>query len=108
MTPAIAVGILVAAGVFLILRPGLVRITFGFILISHAVNILLMAAGGLSRRGAPLGEGDPATTADPLPQAFVLTAIVISFGITVYLLGLARAERRVDRRIDRRDDAEPP
>lgn len=101
MTAAIAVGVLVAAGVFLILHPGLVRITFGFVLLSHAVNILIMASGGLQRRGAPLiGQTDPARAADPLPQAFVLTAIVISFGITVYLLGLARAERHGDRHDD--------
>lgn len=99
MTAAIAVGALVTAGVFLILRQGLVRIAFGFILLGHAVNILLMAAGGLGRRRAPLiGPGGTAATADPLPQAFVLTSIVITFGITVYLLGLARVERHGDRR----------
>jgi multicomponent Na+:H+ antiporter subunit C len=99
MISAVAVGTLVAGGVFLILRHSLVRITFGFILLGHAANILLMAAGGLSRRGAPLvGQNDAAEMADPLPQAFVLTAIVITFGITVYLLGLARAERQDERR----------
>lgn len=94
MTTALIVGVLVTGGVFLVLRPGLVRVTFGFVLLGHAVNVLLIAAGGLTRRDAPLvGQGDPTQMADPLPQAFVLTAIVITFGITVYLLGLARAER---------------
>ncbi|MGE5291107.1 MAG: sodium:proton antiporter [Micromonosporaceae bacterium] len=94
MTAAIAVGILVAGGVFLILQRGLVRITLGFILLGHAVNILLIAADGPGRRQVPLiGGGTLARMADPLPQAFVLTAIVISFGITVYLLALARADR---------------
>jgi multicomponent Na+:H+ antiporter subunit C len=93
MSAAIAVGALTAAGVFLILRPGLVRVAFGFVLLGHAVNIMLITAGGLNRQTPPLlGAGDPATMADPLPQAFVLTAIVITFSITVYLLGLARAE----------------
>jgi multicomponent Na+:H+ antiporter subunit C len=93
MSAAIAVGVLTAAGVFLILRPGLVRVAFGFVLLGHAINIMLITAGGLNRRTPPLlGAGDPAMMADPLPQAFVLTAIVITFGITVYLLGLARAE----------------
>ncbi|MFP8904735.1 sodium:proton antiporter [Streptomyces atacamensis] len=93
MTAAIAVGVLTAGGFFLLLRPGLVRITFGFVLLGHAANVLLLAAGGLERREPPLiGDGDRAGMADPLPQAFVLTAIVITFGITVYLLGLARAE----------------
>lgn len=97
MSAAIAVGILVAGGVFLVLRPGLIRITFGFVLLGHGVNILMMAAGGLSRRAAPLiGTGDPAAMADPLPQAFVLTAIVITFGITVYLLAMSTLERPGD------------
>ena len=102
MTAAIAVGVLVAAGVFLILRPSLIRVAFGFILLGHAVNLLLMAAGGLGRREAPIvGPDGPVAPADPLPQAFVLTAIVISFGTTVYLLGLARAQRRGDQPDDR-------
>ncbi|GAA1267144.1 hypothetical protein GCM10009677_19430 [Sphaerisporangium rubeum] len=93
MTAAVAVGVLVAGGVYLVLCPGLVRVTFGFVLLGHAVNILLVTSGGLTRRAAPLaGSGDPAQMADPLPQAFVLTAIVITFGITVYLLALAGAE----------------
>ncbi|MFD1661723.1 sodium:proton antiporter [Streptomyces caeni] len=95
MTAAIAVGVLTAGGVFLILRPGLIRITMGFVLLGHAANILLLASGGLNRRQAPLvGTGNPDRMADPLPQAFVLTALVITFGITVYLLGLARAQQR--------------
>ncbi|MFE1576007.1 sodium:proton antiporter [Streptomyces fradiae] len=93
VTAALAVGVLTAGGVFLVLRPGLVRITFGFVLLGHAVNVLLLAAGGTARRGAPLiGHGAVSLMADPLPQAFVLTAIVITFGITVYLLGLASAD----------------
>ena len=106
MTAAIAVGVLVAAGVFLILYADLLRITFGFILLGHAVNILLATAGGLTRRAAPLiGRSDPARMADPLPQAFVLTAVVITFGITVYLLGLVRARPTEG---ERPGGAEPP
>jgi multicomponent Na+:H+ antiporter subunit C len=92
VTAAVAVGVLVAGGVYLVLQQGLIRIVLGFVLLGHAVNVLLIAAGGMSRRGLPLiGQGDPGDAADPLPQAFVLTAIVITFGITVYLLALARA-----------------
>lgn len=108
MSAAIAVGILVAGGVFLILRIGLVRITLGFVLLGHAVNILLIAADGASRRGVPLiGKGDPVRMADPLPQAFVLTAIVISFGTTVYLLALVRASRRAGKTDSDPDDPGP-
>jgi multicomponent Na+:H+ antiporter subunit C len=92
VTAAIAVGILVAGGVYLILQPDLIRVVIGFVLLGHAVNVLLVAAGGMARREAPLvGESDPALAADPLPQAFVLTAIVITFGSTVYLLALIKA-----------------
>jgi multicomponent Na+:H+ antiporter subunit C len=92
VTAAVAVGVLVAGGVYLVLQRDLIRVVLGFVLLGHAVNVLVLAAGGMDRRGLPLiGQGDPATAADPLPQAFVLTAIVITFGITVYLLALARA-----------------
>jgi multicomponent Na+:H+ antiporter subunit C len=92
MTAAIAVGLLVAGGVYLVLQRGLVRVVIGFVLLGHAVNVLVLSAGGMDRRGLPLiGQGDPDVAADPLPQAFVLTAIVITFAITVYLLALVRA-----------------
>ncbi len=97
MTAAIAVGLLVAGGVYLVLQRGLVRVVIGFILLGHAVNVLVLSAGGMARRGLPLiGQGDPDQAADPLPQAFVLTAIVITFGITVYLLALVRASGSAD------------
>jgi multicomponent Na+:H+ antiporter subunit C len=87
---ALTVGALVAGAVYLVLQRDLLRAILGFVLLSHGINLLLFSAGGISRRGEPLGSDlDPATTADPLPQAFVLTAIVIAFGITIYLLALA-------------------
>ncbi len=95
MTLAIAVAALAATGTWLITRGGGVRLILGFILLGHAVNLIIIAAGGTFRRIAPItGDGlDPALAADPLPQAFVLTAIVITFGVTVYLLSLvARTE----------------
>jgi multicomponent Na+:H+ antiporter subunit C len=95
MTLALAVAALTTVGVWLLLRGGAVRLIVGFVLLGHAANLMLIAAGGTDRRAAPLaGAGlDRAAAADPLPQAFVLTAIVITFGLTVYLLRLApRAE----------------
>jgi multicomponent Na+:H+ antiporter subunit C len=91
MTIALAVAALTGVGVLLVVRGGAVRLIVGFVLLGHAANLMLIAAGGTDRRQAPLaGEDlDPATAADPLPQAFVLTAIVITFGLTVYLLWLA-------------------
>jgi multicomponent Na+:H+ antiporter subunit C len=91
VTSAIAVAVLVAGGVYLLLQRGLLRVTLGFVLLGHAANLVLLAAGGTDRRRPPLlgGDTDLAATADPLPQAFVLTAIVITFAITVHLVALA-------------------
>jgi len=85
------VGILVAVGVFLLLQRALTRVIIGLALLTHAGNLLLLAAGGLA--GAPpfIGAegGTPEQMADPLPQAMALTAVVISFGVTALLLALA-------------------
>lgn len=90
MALALTVGVLIGGGVFMMLRRGMVRLIIGFALLSHGVNLLIMAAGGADRRSEPLGASpDLSTTADPLPQAFVLTAIVIAFAITMYMLVLA-------------------
>lgn len=112
MTVAISVGILVAGAVYLMLQRGMVRIILGFVLISHAANLTLMAAGGTYRRGEPLVSSTPVDqAADPLPQAFVLTAIVIAFSITMYMLSLAVVSRRnhtdTDDDTDEGAEAEP-
>lgn len=97
MTLALSAGILVTGGVYLLMQRGMLRIVLGFVLLSHAVNLILFAAGGTSRRAEPLGSSlDPQTTADALPQAFVLTAIVIAFAITIYMLVLAVTGRGDD------------
>lgn len=96
MTLAITAGVLVAGAVYLFSRREMLRLVLGFVLLGHGVNMILMAAGGASRRGEPFGAADPSTTADPLPQAFVLTAIVIAFSITIVMLVLAVVGRGDD------------
>lgn len=92
MTLALLVGVLVAGGVYLIMQRGMVRITFGFVLLGHAANIVLLSSGVAARRDEPIiGISDLLTSADALPQAFTLTAIVIAFAITIYMLALAAA-----------------
>lgn len=95
MITALVAGLLTAGGAYLVLQRGLVRVAFGFVLLGHAANVVLVAAGGTERRGVPLVAGateqELAAAADPLPQAFALTAIVITFALTVYLLGLVGA-----------------
>jgi multicomponent Na+:H+ antiporter subunit C len=96
MSLALSIGLLAAAGVYLVLQRGMIRIILGFVLLTHAVNLLIIAAGGVSRREAPFIGGEPSAMADPLPQAFVLTAIVIAFAITVVLATLAAVGRGDD------------
>lgn len=97
---AILVGGLFAAGIYLILRRSIVKLIFGLVLISHGANMLIFASGGLVRARAPLvPEGMTAPVpphADPLPQALILTAIVISFGVVAFMMVLvSRAYRAV-------------
>jgi multicomponent Na+:H+ antiporter subunit C len=75
-------------GTYLVLQRKLSRIIIGLGLLTHGANVLLITAG---ERGKPplIGTGDPSTFADPLPQALALTAIVITFGVTILLLALA-------------------
>lgn len=84
------VGTLVTGGVHLLLQRSMVRLVFGLSLLGHAANLVLLASGvGRWRGEAFVGYGDRAQMADPLPQAFVLTAIVITFATTTVMLTLA-------------------
>lgn len=86
---AITAGMLFATGTYLILQKMLSRIIIGLGLIAHGANLLLLGSGG--EPGAPpiVGTGAADRLSDPLEQALVLTAIVITFGITAFLLTLA-------------------
>jgi multicomponent Na+:H+ antiporter subunit C len=86
---AIVIGILFTAATYLMLSKSLLRIIIGTGILSHGAHLLLLTMGGL-KTGAPplLGEKALAYT-DPLPQALILTAIVISFGVTSFFLVLA-------------------
>jgi multicomponent Na+:H+ antiporter subunit C len=88
-----AVAGLVATGTFLVTSRSLSRIVLGFGLLGHAAVIALLASGG--RAGSPpIVDCEPAAdTVNPLPQALSLTAIVISFGLTLFVLALARRQQ---------------
>ena len=83
-----AVGGLYSIGTYLILQRSLTRIVLGLAVLGHGANLLLLAAGGPPDRPPIIGAA-PGPFADPLPQALALTAIVITFGITSFLLALA-------------------
>ena len=80
---------LFAIGTWLLLQRRLTRIVVGLGLIGHGTNILLITSGGDGGLPPVIGKGDAADFADPLPQALALTAIVITFGVTAFLLAMA-------------------
>ena len=90
VTLALTVGALFAFGTYLLLQRTLTRVIIGLGLMAHGANLLLLLAGGRAGEAPFVGdEGAPVAAADPLPQALALTAIVISFGVTAFLLALA-------------------
>ncbi|MCL4108783.1 UNVERIFIED_CONTAM: hypothetical protein GTU68_049124 [Idotea baltica] len=87
---ASAIGIMTTAGIYLVLRLRTFPVILGISLLTYAVNVFLFSSGRLTIGASPILRDDVAAYADPLPQALVLTAIVISFGMTavVVMIGL--------------------
>ena len=89
---SILIGLLFAAAVFSLLRRSLVKLAIGILFLSQAVNLLVFSSGELVEERPPMIEASAKTlapgTADPLPQALVLTAIVIGFGLVAFTLAL--------------------
>ena len=109
ITLALGIGTLAGSGVWLLLRPRTFQVLIGLVLLSYAVNLFIFAMGRLRTGMPPIlhpGQaGDPAHYADPLPQALVLTAIVISFATTALFLVVLLASRGLTR-TDHVDGAE--
>ncbi|OWR30118.1 Na(+)/H(+) antiporter subunit C [Saccharibacillus sp. O23] len=94
---AIIVGVLFAVGIYLILTQDLLRIVLGTSLLTHAVHLLLMAMAMLKTGAAPLLGREADEFVDPLPQALILTSIVINFGVTAFFLVLSyRAYQKLE------------
>jgi multicomponent K+:H+ antiporter subunit C len=89
---AAGIGLVTAAGVYLLLRGRTFPVVLGLTLLSYAVNVFIFAMGGLAAGQPPLVTG-AAAFADPLPQALVLTAIVIGFATTGFVIELALRAR---------------
>jgi multicomponent K+:H+ antiporter subunit C len=119
MGPLIALGVaaLVALGVFLLLRRSIVAALFGLSLLGYAGNLFVLAMGRLRGKPPILPEGATpldgageterfAAYADPLPQALVLTAIVIGFGMTAFVVALALRQHALGIRENATDDAD--
>ena len=121
MTPTVVlpviVGVLYTAGVYLLLDRSLTRVLLGFLLLGNATNLLLLSSSGAAGLAPIVGFAEPEEMSDPLPQALVLTAIVITFGIAAFLLAIIYRSWRLvrqevievdeeDRRIARRSGSD--
>ena len=110
---ALLVGILVAASVYLMLGRNLLRFVFGLVLLSNAANLTIFASGRLVRANPPLVpdglSAPPEIVANALPQALILTAIVIGFGLLAFALALMLRAYRTLGTLNSDDmrDAEP-
>ena len=92
----LAVGLLAGTGVYLLLARRVFSVILGLSLLTHAANLVMLAAGDASKRAPIVVAGiERQLLADPVPQALILTAIVISMAVTLYLLALYAAGARV-------------
>jgi len=91
---AVVVGVLYAAGLYMILRRSIVKLIIGLGLLGHAANLLIFTVGRVTRANPPVigheAEALIAPFADPLPQALILTAIVIGFGVQAFAIVLVK------------------
>ena len=96
---AIITGVLYAGGIYLILRRSLVKLIIGLVLLGNGVNLLMFLMGGLTKGKPPIISEDSKVMtdvfADPVPQALVLTAIVISFGLQSFAIILIKRAYKV-------------
>ena len=103
MIPVLAASVflLLTAGVYLVLQKTLLRVVLGLGLVSHGVHLILLASGRIGSLAPVLVPGvSTEGVADPLPQAFVLTAIVIAMAMTIYLYAAMAALARRGKRMD--------
>ncbi|TQL47503.1 multisubunit sodium/proton antiporter MrpC subunit [Homoserinimonas aerilata] len=99
--------VLYACGFYLMLERSLTRVLLGFMLVGNATNLLILIMGG-GQGLAPILDGSTSVDdiADPLPQAFILTSIVITFGVSAFMLGLIYRSWRLSKVDEVQDDAE--
>lgn len=106
LTLVIVCAALVGCGVYLLLERSLTRVLVGLVLLSNGVNIMFLIASGRAGSSPIVGSSDPEDMADPLPQALVLTAIVITLGTIAFLLAMAHRSWQINGNDDVQDDTE--
>lgn len=107
LTLLLVMGVLYAVGIYLLLERSLTRVLMGLMLLANGTNLLLLTTGGYAGLAPLFGKSVPAESYnDPLPQALILTSIVISFAITAFMLGIIYRTWVLARRDEVQDDAE--
>ena len=106
LTMALVLGVLYSVGFYLLMQRSLMRILIGIVVLGHGSNLLLQLAGGPPARPAILNGAPVEEMSDPLPQAMALTAIVITFALTTFLLALAYRSWSLLGHDEVRDDVE--
>ena len=105
MALVVVMGVLIATGVYLLLERSLTRVLIGVALVGNGVNLLILIAGGAAGEPPLIGESE-APMSDPLPQALVLTAIVITLGFTAFILAMAYRSWQLHGHDEVQDDVE--
>ena len=108
LTLLIVMGALYACGIYLVLERSLTRVLLGLMLLADSTNLLILATGGYAGPRAPVLSKDIAAGDynDPLPQALILTSIVISFAVAAFMLGIIYRTWVLARRDEIQDDVE--
>ena len=101
----LAASAMIGCGVYLMLERSLTRVLVGLVMLGNGVNLLFLISGGPAGRAPIVGTGD-SPMSDPLPQALVLTAIVISLGTTAFVLAMAYRSWQLNDHDDVQDDVE--
>jgi multicomponent Na+:H+ antiporter subunit C len=102
----LAAAVMIGCGVYLVLERSLTRVLVGLVMLSNGVNLLFLISSGPAGRAPIVGLDDSSAMSDPLPQALVLTAIVISLGTTAFLLAMAYRSWQLNAHDDVQDDVE--
>ena len=102
----VAAAAMIGCGVYLVLERSLTRVMVGLVLLGNGVNVLFLVSGGEPGRAPIVEEGDSSRMSDPLPQALVLTAIVISLATTAFVVAMAYRSWQLTGHDDVQDDVE--
>jgi multicomponent Na+:H+ antiporter subunit C len=102
----VAASTMIGCGIYLVLERSLSRVMVGLLMLGNGVNVLFLISGGPPGRAPIVDESDPTPMSDPLPQALVLTAIVISLATTAFVLAMAYRSWQLTGQDDVQDDVE--